>query len=340
MTHIDDVKAGYVDPKVKKLIAELREVEGVGGDSASLGRGKDLLARHLNARDAGELPFWGERRPRRSAKLAQSRIGAGVAVKNQRFEGGNSSVALRRWVGYATVAGLAMAFAGWQLLESNNTPKSDSYTTYTTQAGQRASLTLRDGSRLTLGPATTLRVNNGTRQETVVDVTGEAMFTVAHAKERPFTVTSHGVTTRVLGTEFVVRAFDPSQIRVAVREGKVSVQSPVFTSSNATVVTVGEAASLTPNALPLVTPITDLATDFAWANGDLVLSNVPLGEAFIRLSRWYGKEFRVANESLLRRRVTGSFPGGFNTSEIQGLATVIGAHITVSRNVITFTSTE
>lgn len=248
---------------------------------------------------------------------------------------------LRLWVGFGAVTSLIVA-TSWFFASNYRTIQPETYNTYTTQPGQRASVTLWDGSRVTLGPATTLRVNRTRSQDgsVVVDVIGEALFSVNHAAQRSFAVKAHGVTTRVLGTEFVVRAYDPSQVRVAVREGRVSVQSQVFTSANDAIVAAGEAVSITPNALPSVVPIKDMTTDFAWAEGELVLREVPLGEALVRLSRWYGMDFKVADSSLLKARISANLLSTFSEPDIRTLAEVVGASVTRSGNTVTFSEAK
>lgn len=265
-------------------------------------------------------------------------------ARNQRRE----ARAWNRWTTrVATLGSITFAVAlAWQFgIRHNPESNSTKYTTYTTKAGQRASITLAEGSHVVLGPASVLQVksaqvdNTGSGNGSVeVDIDGEALFSINHAAQRPFTVTAHGVVTRVLGTEFVVRAYDRSQIRVAVRDGRVSVQSRALTPNNAAIVNAGEAVSVAPSAAPTVTPISDLATDFSWANGELVLRDVPLGEAMLRLSRWYGMEFRASDTALLGIRVEGTFPSGFSRSRIQSLAHVVGARAEQSGKIVTFSA--
>lgn len=315
--------AGKDSPKRQQLLKNLKTMwEGVQSrPRPSRDEAIDDVSRMLAAHVARSLET--PKVVRRSAQVSNGRM----------FSAGS----LRRWVGYAGAA-VAVFAAWWAWSANGKVAKLDTYSTYTTHAGQRAKVTLRDGSQVILGPASALRVARGESSDRTiaVEITGEALFTVNHATQRPFSVTAHGVTTRVLGTEFVVRAYDASRVRVAVREGRVSVQSLVFTSPNAVIVAAGEATSVTPNTSPSVIPITDLATDFAWAKGELVLRGISLGEALVRLSRWYGMDFRVTDSSLLSTRVAANFLATFNESEIEVLARAVGARSTRSGNTITF----
>src|SRR5690606_24659770 len=94
-------------------------------------------------------------------------------------------------------------------------------TTYATQPGERAILTLPDGSQVILAPQTQLSVPErfgvGTR---TVELQGNAYFDVTTVAEIPFTVTTGTVQTRVLGTRFDISNFaDDLAVRVAVVSG-------------------------------------------------------------------------------------------------------------------------
>jgi ferric-dicitrate binding protein FerR (iron transport regulator) len=84
---------------------------------------------------------------------------------------------------------------------------------------------LPDSSKITLKPGGTLKYSsefNDTKREIYLD--GEADFDVTHNPSLPFLVYANEVTTRVLGTTFVIRAVKQEQrITVTVKSGKVSV---------------------------------------------------------------------------------------------------------------------
>ena len=86
---------------------------------------------------------------------------------------------------------------------------------------------LPDDSRVTLQSGGTLRYSTalaGPRREVYLE--GEAFFQVHKNPARPFLVFTSQVVTTVLGTSFDVKSYPGgAQARVAVREGKVSVQA-------------------------------------------------------------------------------------------------------------------
>ena len=84
---------------------------------------------------------------------------------------------------------------------------------------------LMDGSRVEISPQSELSVDFGsTSKERIVRLVGEASFEVAADKSRPFYVYTSGIVTKVLGTTFLVKAYESdSSTTVSVQEGKVSV---------------------------------------------------------------------------------------------------------------------
>jgi len=86
-------------------------------------------------------------------------------------------------------------------------------------------VTLPDSTKIILQPGSNLKYSsefNKTKREVYLD--GEGAFDVTHNASLPFLVYANEVTTKVLGTTFVVRALKYEQrITVVVRTGKVSV---------------------------------------------------------------------------------------------------------------------
>lgn len=94
--------------------------------------------------------------------------------------------------------------------------------------GSSQIIDLPDDSQVTLQPGGTIRFNRDFDDDSRnVHLEGEAFFDVTRDTERPFFVHSNGLTTKVLGTSFVVKAEKGSdRVQVVVRTGKVT----VFTS--------------------------------------------------------------------------------------------------------------
>lgn len=114
------------------------------------------------------------------------------------------------------VATLAVAF-WWQ---SRHHPR------YSTDVGERRSLTLADGSTVDLDARSSIRVEFSSAERRVELLDGQALFQVAKNKQRPFIVRSGDATVRAVGTEFSVYRRS-SGTTITVLEGRVAVYANV-----------------------------------------------------------------------------------------------------------------
>jgi ferric-dicitrate binding protein FerR (iron transport regulator) len=161
---------------------------------------------------------------------------------------------------------------------------------------------LPDGSRVILNVASRLEVPmDYERGNRTLRLHGEALFTVAHLSGAPFTVIAGPSVTRVLGTSFVVRRYTTdTAATVAVREGKVAVQSAVLGAAQQIVVSEHHVGQIKPAD----------SAQFSFAMGVLTLDNVSLLKAIPELNRWYDAEIRLGDPVLANRRVVGGFTAG------------------------------
>lgn len=100
-----------------------------------------------------------------------------------------------------------------------------SYATGTAN-GQQAKVYLPDGTIVILNVASKVDISKDFGQKTrTVHLQGEAYFQVQANTEAPFIVQAANTQTKVLGTEFGVRAYPGDAVQVTVRSGKVAVNS-------------------------------------------------------------------------------------------------------------------
>jgi transmembrane sensor len=133
-------------------------------------------------------------------------------------EGGVEPPRFRRQFFAAASLAFALVIAGavwWQ---------AHSYPQYSTDIGERRSITLADGSTVDLNARSQLRVEFSDRERRVELLDGQALFQVAKDKARPFIVHSGDATVRAVGTQFDVYRKD-SGTTVTVLEGRVAVYS-------------------------------------------------------------------------------------------------------------------
>ncbi|WP_025762326.1 FecR family protein [Dyadobacter tibetensis] len=137
----------------------------------------------------------------------------------------------RNWLlPFSVAASVAVLIIGtWFIYFSDQNLQSDQFTTIknTETTGAYQPIALSDGSTVLLYPGSTLRFPtefNGTQREVFLE--GKAFFEIAKNARRPFLVHSQEMVTRVLGTSFLVDAFeDRDNFEVVVKSGKVSIST-------------------------------------------------------------------------------------------------------------------
>lgn len=280
-------------PELHALVAGVRAGAAIEGDDEATVRAvRRRLAQITTSTDTAisEAPVR-NRAPAASvdsmtANDAPSRTWRGVTRPSVSW-GRSTRLDVRRvWRQSWAIAASALLLAGgwtasvlWHRASDNVTSVA-SYTTYHTTRGQRSSVTLRDGTKVTLGVASTLRVpadfGVGSRQ---IALDGEAYFDVAHDGGTPFVVRSGGARAVVLGTSFGVRKYaEDTAVRVAVASGRVEVDSVVLNG--------GDVARWTNGRMNVLRDVR-MGPYLGWVSGRLAFENVPLRSVLHDLSRWY-----------------------------------------------------
>lgn len=185
---------------------------------------------------------------------------------------------------------------------------SDTTERYVTASGELTTVSLPDGTEVTLNANSTLSYDASTWENADRQVTldGEAFFNVTKkplAKgQQAFVVNTAGLRVRVLGTRFNVRERRGTS-RVFLEEGKVDVhwkqtQAPV------TKLVPGEVAvRQSVDEQPEVVRVSIPERYAAWTSGNLVFSGISLGEALLELGDIYALRFTGADEGLLGRSI-------------------------------------
>jgi ferric-dicitrate binding protein FerR (iron transport regulator) len=219
---------------------------------------------------------------------------------------------------------------------------------YQTGVMQRAIVRLADGSRVTLAPQTTLTVAPGFGGETrTLSLRGEAYFDVASGSRAPFIVSAGHVRARVLGTAFDVRSYpDEHDVRLAVVSGRISVSAPRTdrgTSARAhahahahapvqplsLVLAQGMVGHIGDSTATVVQETAEEAQAYArWTDGKLVFHEAPVTEILAAIGQWYGYDFRVADSSVVRGRLTVTIDSQSTESIMAVLRTMLNVSMT------------
>ncbi len=236
-----------------------------------------------------------------------------------------------RAVGLAAAAAVALMahVGGWRFGADSETDASAgpaaAYTlAASTDVGVLRTVELPDGSVLQLNTdsAVEVRLEEGVRRVRLTR--GEAHFSVAKDRTRPFIVSAGGVDVRVVGTVFNVRLRAES-VDVLVTEGKVRVGAPAsetqpprgasphaetpaeLVAGQKLSVAFGEIATLGGTA-PVSVTAAEIRQTLAWHTRRLDFDATPLSEIVTEINRYNRHQLVVADPRLNERRFGGSFP--------------------------------
>lgn len=171
--------------------------------------------------------------------------------------------------------------------------------------GQRAELTLTDGTKVWLNAKTTFTFpDKFTANSRDVILDGEGYFNVTKDTDKPFTVKTEKYNIKVLGTEFNVTAYTGSQIfETSLLKGAVEVSSS----------TTNTRIKLEPNTRTymengtLKKGIIEHDSYFLWKEGLLCFYDEPVGKMIEKLELYYDVRIDVQNKELLKNRYSGKF---------------------------------
>ena len=220
----------------------------------------------------------------------------------------------------ALAAALVLAVGLGHLLGGNPfQPSAD----HGTETGQRAEVSLPDGSVVVLNAESAMNVSFDPDRRRVELLRGEAFFDVRPDPERPFEVAAGRSLTRVVGTAFSVTLQD-GDTEVRVKRGHVRVagddgRTPVdLTPGEGVTVTAGHVG----DAAAFVSQ-----TTFAWIDGRLVFHDQPLAEVIAQLARHHKDPVVLATGRLRTLRVSGNYRLNDPAAVVAALADVAGAEV-------------
>lgn len=235
------------------------------------------------------------------------------------------------WVRTAAGAALAAAACAVWLL-----PSERRIADFSTEAAQRRSLSLPDGSHVELNAATSLSYEHRSDERRLRLEKGQAYFVVAKDSTRPFIVDTPSGSVRVTGTIFDVRTGRDGFLEVNVVEGSVQVRpaprdaaapeqagdgsaagaartsgsgNARTTREGGAVISLGANDRLICDAAGLRVQALDAAASkdlLSWREGHLVFDGVPLGEALARFAAYHGRQI-TATPPAAALRLSGRF---------------------------------
>ncbi len=198
-----------------------------------------------------------------------------------------------------------------------------------TAVGEQRTVTLSDGSTIHINTNSQLEIDFSRGKRIIRLLKGEAYFTVAKNKQRPFYVYAGDGIVQAIGTAFNVRLKLLDEIEVTVEEGLVALaslatQEPVTSKKTGLIATsspqkerflaelsAGQRTTFghTVEKIELIqTP--ELNRKLAWRQGVLAYSNDPLLKVIDDISRYTNITIEIAEPSLRTLPIAGYFRVG------------------------------
>jgi transmembrane sensor len=198
----------------------------------------------------------------------------------------------------ATVSGLIVAAALYVAVP----PAGERYAT---PVGGLTSLSLQDGSSVTLNTASRIRVHMGAAERRVELTEGEAFFDVAQDPARPFVVQAGSRRVVALGTKFSV-ARRGEDIRVVVTEGAVRLEGRE--AQAAPVLSAGTIAQTRTSNLQIdERTAPDVEELLSWRSGYVVFQNTALSDAVAEFNRYNRQRIVIDDPDIAVMELTGKF---------------------------------
>lgn len=176
---------------------------------------------------------------------------------------------------------------------------------FATGIGQRREIVLRDGSTVMLDTDTRLSIRFSSGARDVRLEQGQAFFTVAHDKARPFTVRAGEDVVVATGTQFDVRHEGEATL-VALVRGGVDVRSDGDTAGH---LTPGQQWRESKDVAPIIETVA-LDRIAAWTHGRVDLDHAPLGDAIAEVNRYLNRHVVLDAEDHAHERISGSLRAG------------------------------
>ncbi len=256
--------------------------------------------------------------------------------------------AARRWVIPASLAAAAVlvaAYLRWPLANVVGERNAAYAVSVATELGELRKVALPDGSIVQLNTDSAVDVRFSSSERRLRLTRGEAHFTVAKNRARPFTVSAGGVDVRAVGTVFNVRLRSEA-VEVLVTEGKVMVGdepsqrphpasaesaavrdapprdgsvdarrlSPTSLANRAlaagekiTIPLVPRSSAVATPAAPVVVPLAEIEHTLAWQEGRLEFVSAPLAEMVAEFNRYNRRKLVIADAALGAQRFGGVF---------------------------------
>ena len=204
------------------------------------------------------------------------------------------------------------------------------YDVFQTATGQQKTVTLADGSQLTLNTSSEVHVSYRDDIRKVMLESGEVLFDVAKDRYRPFTVIAGNGQIKALGTIFNVKKLsNRSMVEVALLEGSVEVNAHIETPDSNShrqkqLLSANQSIAYNSETVTAVLPIEDVEKITQWKEGRLSFSNATLAEVVEQVNRYTINKLLVEDRLLQSEKIEAYFVIGDTENLLLALKETLG----------------
>lgn len=237
------------------------------------------------------------------------------------------------------VAGLFGVFSYQSWYQAEQKEQEPVLRKISTDNGQRANLTLADGTEVMLNADSKLELPKEFASDVrEVHINGEAYFKVSENEDKPFLVHSKGSMVRVLGTAFSIRSYpEDQQVQVVVEEGRVSFGQEKETEDQKVILNRNELGAFDLSTNIVATrKVEDIKLYMSWRNGYLKFEETQLKGIAKALERRYDVEVFFKDPTLKELLLTAYLKSRSLRNVLDVIATSLEISYKLDDNKITF----
>lgn len=196
---------------------------------------------------------------------------------------------------------------------------------YETAVGERSTVTLSDGSVVTLNTNSAMEVRFTSAEREILLARGQGYFEVAKDADRPFIVSAGDKRIMALGTIFDVHYGDDKRVRVTLVEGVVNVNNAPLRQKEGVMaadkgVRLHPGEQLFASAQNTQVETVDLDETTSWRTGKLVFRDRLLSEVVAEMNRYSNQKLTLRDDARLKQlRVSGVFTTGRASTFVNAL---------------------
>jgi ferric-dicitrate binding protein FerR (iron transport regulator) len=202
-------------------------------------------------------------------------------------------------------------------------------TTVIAEHGKRIRVVLPDSSVAYLNAGSTITYSKSMRgSQRTIKLSGEAYFEVTHDPSKPFIVESGTLTTRVLGTRFVVSDYPGENASVVVRSGKVG----IATAGNTPLAVLEKDQRVFYSKGIAAVETVDAKDYYSWKDGNIVFDEANLKQVVQTLNRRFNVRIILTSPLGEKCTITGSYPDRNIEDVLKSLQFIYGISYSFGEN--------